>query len=59
MKSHVFFIIEVKEHSGTNWEASCNVGNGKATVISNNREDAIKLAVHNAFETHLPQNEAA
>lgn len=59
MKSHIFYIIEIKEHSETNWEASCNVGNGKVTVISSNMEDAVKLAVHNAFETHPPQNEAA
>lgn len=59
MKSHVFYIIEVKEHSETNWEASCNIGNGKATVISSNMEDAIKLAVHNAFEVHPNNNEVA
>lgn len=58
MKSHLFYIVEVKEHSENNFEASFNIGNGKATVISSNLEDAIKLVVHNAFEIK-PHNEEA
>ena len=57
MKSHVFFVVEVKEFSENNWEASFNVGNGRVSVMSTNMEDAIKRAVDGAF-SHKPKEAA-
>ena len=57
MKSHVYFVVEVKEFSENNWEASFNVGNGRVSVMSTNMEDAIKRSVDGAF-SHKPKEAA-
>ena len=47
--SNVYYLMQVKEWSETNWEAYFNVGNGSVTVIGNTLEHAMRLALDMAF----------